>query len=114
MFNHSEYGAVQEHILSALDDWGSNGLRQGDFLMAVLANDLAEAACRADNTNRYVLREIVQYVFNELPSACHGSPAKVQLWEKHQQDYRDLIVEREVQKAAKVMLEAAGQEETGG
>ena len=52
----------------------------GSFLTAVLENNLVEAVLRADNVNRLKLREIVGFISDELPSACWGSPTKVDAW----------------------------------
>jgi len=52
----------------------------GDFLYAVLSNDLFEAMGRADENNRAALFDICKYIWNELPSICWGSPEKVRAW----------------------------------
>lgn len=56
------------------------GCPTGDFLQAVLGNDLRGACERADDINQSLLFDIVYYIYNELPAACWGSPAKVQAW----------------------------------
>jgi len=70
---------IPEHTRNGLDRWVREGLA-GDFLRAVLRNDLVEAAGRADALNAPRLPAIVQYVYNECPSDCYGSPAKVEAW----------------------------------
>ena len=52
----------------------------GDFLLAVLENNLMEAFGRADEENRADMFEICEYVYNEMPMLCHGSPEKVKAW----------------------------------
>jgi hypothetical protein len=52
----------------------------GGFLMAVLSNDLAQAAVRADPITGLWLREVVLFLFNHAPSQCWGSPAAVEAW----------------------------------
>ncbi len=52
----------------------------GDFLYAVLSNDLMEAMGRADENNRVALFEICTYIWNYLPGACWGSKEKVDRW----------------------------------
>ena len=67
------YPTIQPHILDALDVYAKEGRSVGDFLRAVLANDLLEAVGRADPKNLLVIRAIAMYVNHELPHACHGS-----------------------------------------
>jgi len=52
----------------------------GNFLHAVLCNDLFGAIGRADDINARHLREICQYVYCYIPSICWGSPEKVKKW----------------------------------
>jgi hypothetical protein len=39
-----------------------------------------ESFGRADIENKATLFEICSYVYNELPSSCHGSPEIVKEW----------------------------------
>jgi hypothetical protein len=52
----------------------------GGFLTNVLENDLSLAVGTADEQNMADIKEIVLFIYNELPSACWGSPAKVTAW----------------------------------
>ena len=56
----------------------------GHFLTAVLTNDLVGAINRADKENLAALRQIVQFVYNELPSPCWGSLTAINEWHKKQ------------------------------
>ena len=51
----------------------------GAFLMAVLTNDLADAAVRADHVNRVHLYQIVMFL-HRVSAVCWGSPEKVAAW----------------------------------
>ena len=64
----------------SLDRYGQIGVPTGDFLKAVLSNDLFDAYARADRENINDLPEIVQYIFNELPMKSWGSREKVEAW----------------------------------
>jgi len=57
-------------IKAAIDDYVLNHHCKGDFVMAVLANDLRGAVNRADpkNSEPAVWREIIGYVYNEVPA----------------------------------------------
>jgi len=52
----------------------------GDFLTAVLENNLSEAVGRADDENASNLAAYIGYLYNEAPSQCWGSPEKVSAW----------------------------------
>ena len=52
----------------------------GDFLTAVISNDLKEALGRADDGNRARLFDIVAWFYNEAPGICWGSPERMRDW----------------------------------
>jgi hypothetical protein len=64
------------------------GLPTGDFLRAVLSNDLAEAIARADDVNLPALPHIVAYVQEQLPAISHGSKDAVDRWLRTKRDER--------------------------
>lgn len=66
--------------LEPLKIWIEYGHMPGDFLRAVLENDLSEACGRADLFNRRKLYEYVVWLYNEAPSKCWGSREKVKAW----------------------------------
>jgi len=77
----SEYD-MPEYTKKALDLYVSDRIPTGGFLCAVLTNDLFEAVGRADIQNRYALFQICNYIYNEIPSTCWGSPERVREWLK--------------------------------
>jgi hypothetical protein len=70
---------LPEHTKRGIDDYVQYGVC-GDFLDAVLANDLMEAFGRADDINRTYMFSIVCYVYNKLPRGCWGSKEIVEAW----------------------------------
>lgn len=80
VYKHDGYEMVQAECLDSLDCWAQRAVPTGDFLKAVLSNDLRESFGRADDYNRAVLFDIVRYCYNELPFGCWGSPDKVLSW----------------------------------
>ena len=60
--------------------WIENRIMPGDFLTAVIRNDLTGALGRADEENRAAIFDIVSWWYNEAPSPCWGSPEKVKTW----------------------------------
>ena len=71
---------MNEHTKAGIDRYVQHGIIPGDFLRAVLSNDLKESFGRADLENRRDMFEIVQYLYNNVPSVCWGSPEKVASW----------------------------------
>jgi hypothetical protein len=65
--------ACPEDIIESLQRYEHDGVPTGDFLYAVLTNDLTGALGRADDNNRKVLFEIVQWCYNKLPGNIWGS-----------------------------------------
>lgn len=52
----------------------------GDFLCAVLENNLLAACSRADTESLSCLAALVHYCHWELPGECWGSKEKVATW----------------------------------
>lgn len=79
------YEDIPERIMGALERYAEQHCPTGDFLRAVLGNDLMEAVGRADDDCISALADICKYVFNEMPGTCHGSYAKVDAWLKRKE-----------------------------
>ena len=73
---------MPEHLEESLTLYAEHGVPTGDFLRACLANDLLEAAGRADGQNIHNLGVIAAYIYNELPRGSHGSREAVDAWLK--------------------------------
>jgi hypothetical protein len=71
---------IPDNIRSSLDRYVSQHYETSGFLRAVLENNLKEAVFRADEKNILILRDIVNYIYNELPMSCWGSKEKVERW----------------------------------
>ena len=73
---------IPDYMVEGLDRWIEHGILPGDFLTAVLCNDLMDACGRADATNIGNLPAYCAYLYNEAPRACFGSRANVEAWIK--------------------------------
>jgi hypothetical protein len=78
--------AVESNRIPALTaltlaDFLVDGMPTGDYLRAVLSNDLMGAFNRADDENTAALPEVVKWCRWHLPSGAWGSGAKVDAWE---------------------------------
>jgi len=58
------------------------GLPPGEFLQAVLTNDLRGATRFADPYNLTRLPSLVTWLWNEVPAPCWGSPQKYHQWRR--------------------------------
>ena len=71
---------IPDYMMPALEGYCRDGLVPGEFLQAVLCNDLREAVGRADHENLPNLPAYVGYLYNEADSRCWGSVEKVAAW----------------------------------
>jgi len=71
---------MNPYTKAGIDRFVIDGTPPGDFLWAVLTNNLAESFRRADMDNLANMREIVAYCWNHIPADCWGSPKKVEAW----------------------------------
>lgn len=96
---------IPKLIKQGIDRYAKKGVPTGGFLKAVLCNDLFEAVGRAGDESESALKQIVQYVYNEIPGNCWGSLEQYDAWiEKH-------IAKR--QKEQDALLQDANQEMLG-
>jgi hypothetical protein len=73
---------IPQRMNESLRLYIEKGVLSGDFLQAVIRNDLAEAIGRADDENMGNLPAYVAYFHNHAPSQCWGSEAKMMAWHK--------------------------------
>ena len=74
------YWKIAPHMWESLEAYVYDGRPTGDFLRNVLEDSLSGAAAHADDSNCQCLYEWVKYLHNNVPAACHGSPAKYREW----------------------------------
>ncbi len=67
-------------IKDSIDRYAKDHCPTGAFLRLVMENDLMGAFGRADRDNIRDMFEICKYVYNNIPSTCHGSPEIVKAW----------------------------------
>jgi hypothetical protein len=72
--------SIPDHMMGAIRRYIDERIHPGDFLTAVISNDLREAVGCADDTNIRALPAYVAYFYNEAPSRCWGSPEKMRAW----------------------------------
>jgi hypothetical protein len=77
---HCDWKLIPEYMHDAVLRYVQHGKRPGDFLSAVICNDLFRAVERADDTNIKLLARYVMFFYNYTPHECWGSEAKVKAW----------------------------------
>jgi len=79
---------MRESTKNTIDNYVNKGWDPGGHITAVLANDLMRAFGSADPVSRQEMFEVTSYLYNDVPSSCHGSYEIVQQWleSKAQQD----------------------------
>jgi len=71
---------IPEYTLESILNYVNTKVPTGDFLYAVLTNNLTEAIFRADLNNSRALKDIVKYCFWRIPHNCWGSKKEVEDW----------------------------------
>ena len=80
---------IPEHTKYGIDKYVSDKIPPGDFLYALLTNNLLETMSRADDINQTYLFDIVKYLYNDVPSICWGSEEKVKEWLNREQEKKE-------------------------
>lgn len=89
------YPNIPDRTLQTIKDYINHGWEPGDFVRAVLENNLALSFGRADEENREALFEIVKFVWNEIDSLCWGSPELVNAWIEHKRKVKNETIPSE-------------------
>lgn len=71
---------IPERMMDGIERYVNEGILPGDFLQAIISNDLREACSRADDENLGQIPAYVAYFYNKVPSPCWGSPEKMKAW----------------------------------
>jgi hypothetical protein len=71
---------IPPHMGEALDAYIAEGRPVGNFLEAVIANDLLDAVTRADNGNLANLPAFMGWLYNEAPRSAWGSRERYDAW----------------------------------
>lgn len=75
-----EYDQIPARMRVALVNWVDHGQVPGDFLQAVIRNDLRNAVLRADQENLLLLPLYLHWFYWEAPLGCYGGPEAFNTW----------------------------------
>ena len=73
---------VPEHLRGGVKRYLEHGVPPGDFLTAVLENNLMEAVGRADEHSLAGLKGLCSFLYCDVPRLCRGSSERVEQWIK--------------------------------
>ena len=71
---------LPESSRTAVAYWIMEGSAVGDFLLAVITNDLRKTVALGDPENVAALRDYVTYFHNFTPSGCWGNEVSYRTW----------------------------------
>lgn len=57
-----------------------NSTRPGDFLCAIITNNLKVAFATADDENQDIIKDYIQWFYNHAPGPCWGSEKAMSNW----------------------------------
>lgn len=77
-----KYDNLPPHIQGGVQRYIEHGTPPGDFLTAVICNDLKESFGRADEENIRRMFDIVSFFYNQAPAGCWGSEKRMMRWIK--------------------------------
>lgn len=86
MSNHVEPGyvfwgfTIPKNMIEIIQDYVNYGHSPGEFLTAVICNDLHTAIIHADDHSILNLRAYIGYFYNETPTECWGSYENMKAW----------------------------------
>lgn len=79
-FDYVDVSSLPQHMQGAVRRYLNDGIMLGDFLAAVLENNLVQSFARADEINRAAMFEWASWLYNECPDIARGSPERVREW----------------------------------
>lgn len=79
MYRFQEF-YIPDRMMPAIKRYIEEKIAPGDFLTAVIQNNLTEACAMADDENLRNLPAYVAYFYNESPTNCWGSKKKMKAW----------------------------------
>jgi hypothetical protein len=75
-----DYSKLPENVRYPVRAYIESGREPGDFLTAVICNDLHHALSFADHDNLAKLKTIVQFFYTQAPTFCWGDAKKFAFW----------------------------------
>jgi len=80
---------IPPRMMGAIERYLKHGISPGDFLTAVICNNLSEAVARADDENMDNLPAYAAFFYSEVPGIAWGSRERMQAWQQARQEADD-------------------------
>lgn len=71
---------IPERMQESVDRWVEYGILPGNFLRAIIENNLKDAVAYADDENIKNIPAFVSFFYNMAPAECWGSREKMMKW----------------------------------
>jgi len=71
---------IPERMMGGIQRYINGRIRPGDFLCAIICNDLKNTIGRADSENIENIPAFVDYFYNKAPFNCWGSEEVMEKW----------------------------------
>lgn len=88
MYTFNEF-YIQDHMMEGIKRYVEDGIRPGDFLTAIICNDLTNSVWRADETNMRNIPAFVEYFYNRVPLSIWKSKENMEAWIELKQEERE-------------------------
>ena len=75
-----DYNILPEHLRPGTKRYIEERIQPGNFLTAVICNNLKESFARADDICLERMFNIVDFFYNQAPMNCWGSEEKMKAW----------------------------------
>lgn len=71
---------IPQRMWGGIERYVNKGIRPGDFLSAIITNNLVDAFHYADDENFILIGNYVRWFYNYAPSQCWHSKENMQAW----------------------------------
>lgn len=75
-----DYSKLPAHCRAGMQRYIENGTIPGDFLVAIICNNLVDAYGQADDINTERMRDYAVFLYNEAPRGSWGSVQIMKRW----------------------------------
>ena len=74
---------IPERMMPSIDMYVDKGVIPGDFLQAIICNNLKDAFLLADDENFENIGAYASYFYNKVPAVAWGSRDRMIAWAEH-------------------------------
>jgi len=82
LIDNMEMYLIPEYMRPGLLRWIEDGIKPGEFLTAIIENDLYQAFNKADDNNIFRIQSYLKFFYNCAPRSCWGSIDRAIEWQK--------------------------------